>query len=85
MWKHPWMHWTGLAPEVIDGLIRGPLITFRLHVRPQNNDARWVHLDLDLGLWTQYSVVNILVQILERSLKIELIFEAQINISLIKR
>lgn len=56
----------GLAPsEIIDGLIGRPLVAFRLYVRPKNNNTRRVHLDLDLGLGAQHSIVDVLVEILE--------------------
>lgn len=51
---------------VEDGIVRSLGESFRLDIGAEDHNTGWVDLNLDLGLWAQYSVVDFLVEVLRR-------------------
>lgn len=49
---------------VENGIVRSLGEPFRLNIGTEDHNTGWIDLDLDLGLWAQYSVVDFLVKVL---------------------
>lgn len=69
----------GVAIE--DRIVRSLGKPLGLNIGAQNHHSGRVHLDLDLGLGAQYSVVDLLVEILKENDSINLSLVLQLEIS----